>query len=184
MNKKREFRPGDLVRHFKRETVDPSSRKYLYRIVDMAIHSETREKYVVYKALYDEGGVYVRPYDMFMEKGFFWVHSRSRIIGTMDGDPLVLTNYLNLSSESEIFGHNVEDVETAFYNIDVNNHGYEAFQAGIVFDGIEIRCHQIKHTAVGSQTFSHVGHIIGSAESGSLRQGRQLGQGIVRHRLC
>ena len=57
-----------------------------------------------------------------MEKGFFWVHSRSRIIGTMDGDPLVLTNYLNLSSESEIFGHNVEDVETAFYNIDVNNH--------------------------------------------------------------
>jgi signal transduction histidine kinase/ActR/RegA family two-component response regulator len=56
------------------------------------------------------------------EKGFFWVHSRSRIVGTVDGDPVILTNYTNLSAESAIFGHSVEDVETAFYNVDINDH--------------------------------------------------------------
>ena len=29
----RVFRRGDIVRHFKRETVDPDSDKYLYMIV-------------------------------------------------------------------------------------------------------------------------------------------------------
>mgnify|MGYP001333930827 CR=1 FL=1 len=68
MQKEREFREGDIVRHFKRELEDPKSKKYLYRIVSVATHSETREKYIVYKALYDDGGVYVRPYDMFMSE--------------------------------------------------------------------------------------------------------------------
>ena len=68
MYNRREFRPGDLVRHFKRELAEPGSRKYLYRIIDVATHSETREKYVVYKAMYDDGGVYVRPYDMFISE--------------------------------------------------------------------------------------------------------------------
>lgn len=31
-------------------------------------HSETEEWMVVYKALYGEEGMWVRPYDMFMEK--------------------------------------------------------------------------------------------------------------------
>ena len=39
----REFRAGDIVRHFKRETVEPDSDKYLYMIVGEATHSETRE---------------------------------------------------------------------------------------------------------------------------------------------
>ena len=33
-----------------------------------AQHSETEEWMVVYKALYGEEGMWVRPYDMFMEK--------------------------------------------------------------------------------------------------------------------
>ena len=37
----------------------------LYLVEDIAIHSETREKYVVYRALYGDGELYIRPYDMF-----------------------------------------------------------------------------------------------------------------------
>ena len=47
----RTFRAGDIVRHFKRETVDPETDKYLYMIVGEATHSETRERMMVYAAL-------------------------------------------------------------------------------------------------------------------------------------
>lgn len=49
---------GDIVRHFKGN---------FYLIIAIAEHTETGEKYVVYKALYGEGKVYIRPYNMFME---------------------------------------------------------------------------------------------------------------------
>ena len=64
----RKLNPGDIVRHFKRETVDPDSTKYLYRIIGTATHSETREPVMVYQALYDDFGMYVRPYEMFMSE--------------------------------------------------------------------------------------------------------------------
>lgn len=67
----RTFKPGDIVRHFKRETLgeeDLRANKYLYEIVGVAIHSETREEMMVYRALYDDGGMYVRPLQMFMEE--------------------------------------------------------------------------------------------------------------------
>ena len=64
----RTLNPGDIVRHFKRETVDPDSTKYLYRIIGTATHSETREPVMVYQALYDDFGMYVRPYEMFMSE--------------------------------------------------------------------------------------------------------------------
>ena len=62
-NKSRDFHIGDIVRHFKGN---------LYEIMDFAIHTETGEKMVVYKALYEddygERLTFVRPYDMFIEK--------------------------------------------------------------------------------------------------------------------
>ena len=45
-----------IYKHFKGD---------LYLVEDIAIHSETREKYVVYRALYEDTGLYIRPYDMF-----------------------------------------------------------------------------------------------------------------------
>ena len=36
-----------------------------YKVLAIARHSETDERYVVYQALYGERDVWVRPYDMF-----------------------------------------------------------------------------------------------------------------------
>ena len=58
---------GDIVQHFKRETLSPEDRnanKYLYKVLGVATHSETKEKYVVYQGLYDGFEMYIRPYDM------------------------------------------------------------------------------------------------------------------------
>lgn len=66
---KEELQSGDIVQHFKRELVksdDPNS--YLYKIICTAIHTETKEPMVVYKALYGDCSVYVRPPNMFLEK--------------------------------------------------------------------------------------------------------------------
>jgi len=40
----------------------------LYEVMMTAQHSETEEWVVVYKALYEENGIWVRPYEMFVEK--------------------------------------------------------------------------------------------------------------------
>ena len=49
--------PG-LYRHYKGKD---------YEVVAVARHSETLEPVVVYRALYGEGGLWVRPYAMFCE---------------------------------------------------------------------------------------------------------------------
>lgn len=56
----RELKIKGIYRHFKGN---------LYLVEDIAIHSETREKYVVYRALYgNTEEVYIRPLEMFMEE--------------------------------------------------------------------------------------------------------------------
>ena len=41
---------------------------YLYEIVGIAEHTETKEKLIVYKALYDKEFMCARPYDMFVSE--------------------------------------------------------------------------------------------------------------------
>lgn len=48
-----------IYRHFKGN---------LYQLVDQARHSETLEEYVVYRVLYGERGLWVRPLAMFAEQ--------------------------------------------------------------------------------------------------------------------
>ncbi len=38
-----------------------------YQVIDIASHSETREALVVYRCLYDNNSLWVRPYEMFIE---------------------------------------------------------------------------------------------------------------------
>ena len=38
-----------------------------YEVIDVAKHSETQEDYVVYRALYGEKGLWIRPLAMFVE---------------------------------------------------------------------------------------------------------------------
>jgi len=65
----RDLKPGDIVQHFKRETLSPEERaanKYLYKIIGFAEHTESRERLVIYEALYGDFRMYARPYEMFM----------------------------------------------------------------------------------------------------------------------
>lgn len=53
-----EIKPG-LYRHFKGNQ---------YRVLFVALHSETQEPMVVYQALYGEHGMWVRPASMWNER--------------------------------------------------------------------------------------------------------------------
>lgn len=48
-----------LYRHYKNK---------LYEVIDEALHSESMEEMVVYRALYGEYGLWVRPKKMFLEE--------------------------------------------------------------------------------------------------------------------
>ena len=52
-------KPNEVYRHFKGN---------LYEVIGTARHSETLEPMVVYRALYGEGGVWVRPAAMWNEE--------------------------------------------------------------------------------------------------------------------
>lgn len=50
---------GRIYQHFKGD---------LYLVEDIATHSETLEKLVVYRQLYGDGKLYARPYDLFISE--------------------------------------------------------------------------------------------------------------------
>jgi hypothetical protein len=39
-----------------------------YQVIDIARNSETLEEFVVYRALYGDNGLWIRPLEMFLEK--------------------------------------------------------------------------------------------------------------------
>ncbi|MBE7054975.1 MAG: DUF1653 domain-containing protein [Ruminococcaceae bacterium] len=55
----RELEKGAVYKHFKGN---------LYRVEDVAKHSETGEVYVVYRQMYGEELLWIRPLEMFLEE--------------------------------------------------------------------------------------------------------------------
>ena len=55
----REIEKNAIYRHFKGD---------YYLVLDVACHSETEEEYVVYRALYGENRLYIRPKEMFLSE--------------------------------------------------------------------------------------------------------------------
>ena len=72
------FKKGDIVKHFKRETVSDDElkenpNKYLYEIIGTSRHTESKEELMIYKPLYyteciDGVDYAARPLDMFMSE--------------------------------------------------------------------------------------------------------------------
>ncbi len=64
-----DIRKGVRVQHFKRQLLTEEERttpKYIYEIMGMAMHTETEEQLVLYRALYGDGMIFARPVDMFL----------------------------------------------------------------------------------------------------------------------
>ena len=55
----RKIKTNTIYRHFKGD---------YYLVLDIAKHSETKETYVIYRALYDSNELWVRPLDMFLSE--------------------------------------------------------------------------------------------------------------------
>ena len=52
----REIKTNRVYRHLKGKN---------YKVLHIAVHTETREKLVIYQALYGDFGIFARPYEMF-----------------------------------------------------------------------------------------------------------------------
>lgn len=70
---------ADYYRHFKGG---------MYKLLGIAKDSETLEKMVVYQALYGEGDLWVRPYEMFF--------------GTVERDGRVIQRFTKISEEEAL----------------------------------------------------------------------------------
>lgn len=62
---------GSIVKHFKYETLSDAEKaqnKYIYRIEDFAINTLDQSSMVVYRAMYGDFKLYVRPYNEFVSE--------------------------------------------------------------------------------------------------------------------
>lgn len=73
MERKNTFLPGDRAQHFKRnmltvEELAAEPEMYLYEIIGTARHTESGEMLMVYRPLYGDKRLYVRPLEMFLSE--------------------------------------------------------------------------------------------------------------------
>lgn len=55
----RKIKINGIYKHFKGDH---------YLVIDVVNHSETKEKYVVYRRLYGDGSLWIRPMEMFLSE--------------------------------------------------------------------------------------------------------------------
>ena len=67
----RHFKPGTIIQHFKRETRSEERLfhepfAYMYKVIGEGMNTETKEKLLIYQALYGSNVIFARPLDMAM----------------------------------------------------------------------------------------------------------------------
>lgn len=67
----RHFKPGTIIQHFKRETLSEERLfhepfAYMYKVIGEGMNTETKEKLLIYQALYGSNVIFARPLDMAM----------------------------------------------------------------------------------------------------------------------
>ena len=67
----RHFKPGTIIQHFKRETLSKERLfhepfAYMYKVIGEGMNTETKEKLLIYQALYGSNVIFARPLDMAM----------------------------------------------------------------------------------------------------------------------
>ena len=68
----RHFKPGTIIQHFKRETLSEERLfhepfAYMYKVIGEGMNTETKEKLLIYQALYGSNVIFARPLDMAMD---------------------------------------------------------------------------------------------------------------------
>ena len=64
----RDIRPGDIVRHFKREWVSPETSEYLYKVLALPSIRKPEKCWRFIRGLYAPFKISARPYAMFMSE--------------------------------------------------------------------------------------------------------------------
>lgn len=108
---KMRFKKGDVIRHFKREMltkeqIEENGALFTYEFLGVAEHTETKEKLVLYKALYDGESI-----GLPVKKGDLKVLYYGSIVGTEDS--VVPSN-----TQTVVYSFNVDaGVYIAFANV-------------------------------------------------------------------
>ena len=104
-----EVKTKAIYKHFKGD---------LYFVEDIAIHSESGEKYVVYRALYGDAKLYIRPYDMFISESVGKI-ATGEAHSDDDDIHVTLANYgLNLIKNAYFLVFRSSDRAVIYYNND------------------------------------------------------------------